>query len=160
LIFPYTEDQLADQKAIAEVIAQAKQIAKRYKDLTGRPLGITGEIAEYEAVRLLGLKLANVRQAGYDAEDAKNQKFQIKGRLLPAGASRGQKLGAVQLKHTWDFMLLVILNDDFEPISIHESAQSDIVKALQKGSSNVRKRGQLSVNEFKGVSQQVWPSKS
>ena len=48
------------------LLQQAKHLAKRYRELTGRPLGIAGEIAESEAVRLLGVELAGVRMAGYD----------------------------------------------------------------------------------------------
>jgi hypothetical protein len=47
--------------------AQVKELAKRYFALTGRPLSVTSEIAEYEASRLLGLELAPVRQPGWDA---------------------------------------------------------------------------------------------
>ena len=40
---------------IREVLAHAKQAAVDYYRLTGKPLGITGEVGEYEAARLLGL---------------------------------------------------------------------------------------------------------
>jgi hypothetical protein len=40
-------------------------------------LGITGEIGEYEAARLLGLRLASAREPGYDAVDERTgRKFQ------------------------------------------------------------------------------------
>jgi hypothetical protein len=60
-------DRTIDLDELAVIIADAKAVARRYRKLTGRPLGITGEVAEYEAVRLLGLRLADVRQDGYDA---------------------------------------------------------------------------------------------
>jgi len=50
-------------REILEFLSQAKQIAQRYRALTGKPLGITGEVAEYEAARLLDLKLVEARQA-------------------------------------------------------------------------------------------------
>jgi hypothetical protein len=53
---------------VITALADAKRIAKLYYALTGRPLGITGEIAEYQAIPLLRLALAPVRQPGYDAE--------------------------------------------------------------------------------------------
>jgi hypothetical protein len=56
-----------DLSAIGEVLRQAKILARKYRQLTGKPLGITGEVAEYEAARLLGLQLCTARQAGYDA---------------------------------------------------------------------------------------------
>src|SRR5438874_1729828 len=39
---------------VLDLLQRAKLLAKEYYQLTGRPLGVTGEIAEYEAVRLLG----------------------------------------------------------------------------------------------------------
>jgi hypothetical protein len=38
-----------DPKQLALIIAEAKKVAIEYYKATGRPLGITGEIAEYEA---------------------------------------------------------------------------------------------------------------
>jgi hypothetical protein len=53
--------------AVKALLDEAKSIAKRYKHLTGRPLGITGEVGEVEAATLLDLELAQVRQSGFDA---------------------------------------------------------------------------------------------
>ncbi len=39
-------------------LEEAKRLAKRYRELTGRPLGITGEIAESEAVRPLASRVS------------------------------------------------------------------------------------------------------
>ncbi len=38
---------------ILDLLQEAKRLAIRYRELTGRPLGITGEFAEAEAARLL-----------------------------------------------------------------------------------------------------------
>ncbi|TNC93512.1 MAG: hypothetical protein FD119_3941, partial [Stygiobacter sp.] len=40
---------------IADLLRQARRIAIEYYQLTGKPLGITGEVGEYEAAHLLGL---------------------------------------------------------------------------------------------------------
>jgi hypothetical protein len=37
---------------IMEILRAAKRLAQEYRTLTGKPLGITGEVAEYEAARL------------------------------------------------------------------------------------------------------------
>ena len=42
---------------ILDVLRDAKVLARRYYRLTGKPLGITGEMAEYEAATKLGLNL-------------------------------------------------------------------------------------------------------
>ncbi|MDO9129272.1 MAG: hypothetical protein Q7U34_05335, partial [Anaerolineales bacterium] len=75
------KDEL-DLVAVGKLINRVKAIAKEYRELTGRPLGITGEVAEYEAARLLNLKLSDVRQAGYDAIRSDGTRIQIKGRVL------------------------------------------------------------------------------
>ena len=42
---------------VLAILAEAKKLAQRYRVLTGKPLGITGEVAEYEAARILGVEL-------------------------------------------------------------------------------------------------------
>jgi hypothetical protein len=42
-----------DRSRVMKVLRNAKKLAKEYRTLTGNPLGITGEVAEYEAARLL-----------------------------------------------------------------------------------------------------------
>ena len=41
--------------------------APQYRRLTGKPLGITREVAEYEGPRLLGVALGVAPQPGYEA---------------------------------------------------------------------------------------------
>jgi hypothetical protein len=70
---------------LVDLLAEVKRLAKEYRALTGRPLGVTGEVAEYEASRLLNIELAPARQAGYDAtrETAgRVERLQIKGRCV------------------------------------------------------------------------------
>lgn len=55
-------EQARLDKRLQTVLGRAKAVAREYYELTGRPLGVTAEIAEYEACRLLDLKLAPVRQ--------------------------------------------------------------------------------------------------
>jgi hypothetical protein len=50
-----TADSEPSQVEILEVLREAKVLARRYYDLTGKPLGITGEVAEYEAAMKLNL---------------------------------------------------------------------------------------------------------
>ena len=54
-------------EALEGVITAAIKLAMAYRDITGKPLGITGEVGEYHAAKLLGLHLADARQPGYDA---------------------------------------------------------------------------------------------
>jgi len=146
---------------VAEVLAEAKELARKYRRLTGKPLGITGEVAEFAAADLLGLDLADARQAGYDAVRRVNGvdvKIQIKGRCIPSGAKPGQRLGSIRLDHEWDTVLLVILDEDFEVRSIYEAERPDIENALLAPGSKARnERGALAVAKFKSIGREVWP---
>lgn len=140
-----------DLEEVGKVIRRAKVLAKKYYALTGRPLGITGEVAEYEASRLLGLQLMPARHPRCDAirkRGKKSERLQIKGRRVinPKG---GQRMGSISLKKPWDAVLLVMLDDDFEPTAIYEANRHRVSKALLAPGSKARnERGALSVSKF------------
>jgi hypothetical protein len=153
-------DQTIDLNELAVIIADAKAVARRYRKLTGRPLGITGEVAEYEAARLLGLRLADVRQDGYDAvlETAGCvRKLQIKGRCILETSKRSQQVGKIKLEKEWDGVLLVLMDGEFEPLDIFEADRPAVTAALQEPGSKARnERGALAVSRFKSIGRQVW----
>lgn len=100
-----------------EILGEAKKLAQEYRSLTGKPLGITGEVAEYEAARILGVELTPTRQAGYDAVEHLNgttRRLQIKGRCLLPGCKPGQRIGSIDIKKDWDAVLMVLLDENFE----------------------------------------------
>lgn len=72
--------QQRTQEELGSVLERARAVAIDYYRLTGRPLGITGELGEIEAARLLGLTLAPPREAGFDAIDAAGHRYQVKAR--------------------------------------------------------------------------------
>src|SRR5260370_5995328 len=95
---------------------QAKALAVEYYRLTGKPLGLTGEVAEFEAARILGLELSAVRQSGYDAirrTPGGVVRLQIKGRCCGPDAKPGQRLGSIRLAKEWDSVLMVLLDPHF-----------------------------------------------
>jgi hypothetical protein len=60
---------------VGQILSEAKILAKKYKSLTGKPLGITGEIAEFSAAHALGLELSEARQPGYEVRTGKGLRF-------------------------------------------------------------------------------------
>lgn len=151
---------MSDLDQIGEVLRRAKLAAKEYRSLTGKPLGITGEVAEFEAARLLGLQLSEARQPGYDAirkVGKKVTKVQIKGRRISRDPKPGQRIGRISLEHEWDTVVLVLLDEDFEPVGIYEAQRPDIEQALLAPGSKARnERGALSVSKFKSIAELVW----
>lgn len=149
-----------DFQILGEIIQEAKRLARNYYSLTGRPLGVTGEIAEYEAARLLGLQLSEARQAGYDAtyeQDGQIIRVQIKGRCILENSKPGQRIGSIKLNHEWDSIVLVLLDSDLEPTYIYVANRPEVEKAIMAPGSKARnERGALSVIKFKSISRLVW----
>lgn len=147
-----------DVSELGALIEQARSIALAYRRLTGRPLGVTGEVGEYEAIRRLGFQLAPVRAAGFDAVDAEGRRFQVKARCLPEGASRAQRLGSIKIDSPWDAVLLVLMGEDLVATEIWEADRVAVVRALSAPGSKARnERGALAVSKFKSIGRLVWP---
>lgn len=145
-----------------EILAQAKILAQRYGVLTGKPLGITGEVAEFEAARLLNLTLTEARQVGYDAirlEDGVPHRLEIKGRCILPGAKLGQRVGRIDVNQEFDGVLLVLMDENYDATAIYEADRAAIVKALTApGSRSRNERGALGVSKFKSIGRRIWPA--
>jgi hypothetical protein len=151
---------MEDSDQVLELLAEAKVIAQRYYVLTKKPLGITGEVAEYEAARILGVTLTPARQAGYDATEFVNgqpRTLQIKGRCLPNGCTPGQRLGSIQPDKEWDAVLMVLLDSTFSATEIWEADRDAVLAALAAPGSKARnERGALGIAKFKSIGRLRW----
>ena len=151
---------MVDMAEIESVLEDAKKVARQYKRLTGKPLGITGEVAEFTAAKLLHLELAEARQSGYDAirkEHGKEVKVQIKGRSLPRKANPGARVGTIKLDKDWDIIVLVLLDEDLEPTEIFEADRTSVREALEAPGSKARnERGALGISKFKSIGRKIW----
>lgn len=145
---------------IGELLGKARALAIEYYRLTGKPLGITGEVGEYEAARLLDLTLEGAREPGYDATDASGRRLQIKTRAVPRGTPLGgQRLGSIDIEKVWDAVILVLLDQEFQPIAVHEASREKITEALLKPGSKARnERGSLAISKFKSIGTRRWPT--
>jgi hypothetical protein len=128
--------------------------------LTGKPLGVTGEVAEYEAARILGIELTPARHAGYDAIESRNGleiRLQIKRRCLQENCKPGQRLGSIRTEKDWDAVLMVLLDQEFDATEIYEAQRPKIIAALAVPGSKARnERGALSVSKFKSIGKLRW----
>jgi hypothetical protein len=148
------------EDSVMDLLRDAKRIAQKYRILTGKPLGITGEVAEYEAARILGVELTKARQAGYDATekiDGALRKLQVKGRCLLPGCKPGQRVGSIDITKEWDSVVLVLLDHNFDAIEIHEADRNKVLAALSAPGSKARnERGALAVSKFKSIARLRW----
>lgn len=150
------------RERISEILGAIRALAVEYYELTGRPLGVTGEVAEHAACEHLGLELAPARTQCFDAlrtVEGATQRVQIKGRAHGDGAGPGQRLGAIKRGSPCDTVLLVLLDRrTLEPREMWEAPMSAVEERLGVPGSKARDRGSLSIREFKRVASKVWPS--
>lgn len=143
-----------------EILREVKKLGQEYRSLTGKPLGITGEVAEFEAARILNLQLTSARQAGYDAielNSGSGRKLQIKGRCVLEGSKRSQRVGRIKIDAEFDAVLLVLLDQNFDATVIYEADRGPVITALTAPGSRARnEKGALAVSKFKAISRVRW----
>ena len=136
-----TEDQLIDQIAALAVL---------YKKRFGKSLGVTAEIGEYKAAKLLKLHRAegNINK-GFDAYDGK-KRVQIKTRI---SSSKAQRTGFFK-SGDFDYALLVLLSDEYEVLKIYKAERKRILKEIQNQSYS---KPSLSIRKFIKIGKPVYP---
>jgi hypothetical protein len=146
--------------AAEKLIAQARQLAAEYRRTMGKPLpGVSAEIAEYDAVRLLGLEAGRAGEGGWDAVDAETgRRIQIKSRAIFDESKGGERLGQLKLNQAWDAVVLVLMDENYEPVEIYEADRADIEEYVNASSASRAKRGAMSVARFKIIGRLRWDS--
>jgi hypothetical protein len=146
-----------DQR-VRDILAAVKLLAAEFYLVTGKPLGVTGEIAEHVASEILDLKLAPARTPGYDALRG-TERIQIKGRAYEAHAHPSQRISRIKLDAPCDTVLLVLLDrGTLDPREMWEAPFESVKAALEKPGSKARARGALGVSKFKSFARPVWPA--
>ncbi|TIN95447.1 MAG: hypothetical protein E5Y06_11875 [Mesorhizobium sp.] len=152
----------APAERVKDLLAAVKPLAAEYYQLTGKPLGVTGEVAEYVAATVLGLELVPPRTAGYDAirqTPGGPERIQIKGRAYNPAGKRSQRMGQIKPAGPCDTVMLVLLhNATLDPVEIWEAPFPTVVARLaEPGSVSRNERGALAVSDFKRLGRRVWP---
>ncbi len=146
--------------SVDKLITQARKLGAEYKKLTGKVLpGLSNEIAEYDASRLLDLELCQDKREGYDAlgrGNRKGKRIQIKGRTIFDENKTGQRIGQIKADKDWDSVVLILLDAEYQPFEIFEVEREIILDVLGKSSASKKNRGALSVARFRNIGQQVW----
>ncbi len=144
--------------SVDKLMAQTRKLAADYRRATGQPLPLTAEIANHDAARLLGLEMIQPPPGGYDAVgrggEREGLRYQIKGRAIFDESKGGQRIGQLKLEQDWDAVLLVLLDEDYQPFAIHEADRQELEEALADSPRN--KRGAMSVARFRIISRLVW----
>lgn len=149
---PYSVDKLT---------AEARRLAADYRRMTGKTLPLSGEIAVNDAIRLLDLETPSESDASYDAlrrSETDVSKIQIKGRVLFDQSKSAARLGQLKLDQAWDEILLVVMDENYEPIEIYRATRATIDTTLEQ--KPPKKRGAMTIAQFKIVGHLVWSTTS
>jgi hypothetical protein len=146
--------------SLDKLITETRRLAAEYKRSTGQSLPVSGEIARHDAARLLDLTLCEPRTGGVDAigkGTREGQRIQIKSRIMTQDSKSGTRLGQLNTSGDWNTLLLVIMDDEYEPCEIYEAARDDIMDEIDEAADSKRsKRGALSIAKFKNISWLIW----
>ena len=144
---------------VNKLMAEARKLAADYRKMTGKALGISNEIAVHDVIRLMNLVSVPEQQCGFDAigkGDIEGKRIQIKGRTMTADKKQNLRIGQIKMEQEWDSVMLVLLDEDYQPIEIFEAERDVIVDAVGESNSKRKNRGALTVARFKYISTQVW----
>lgn len=140
------------------ILALVKPLAAKFYQVTHKPLGATGEVAEFAVIdKFPDIELAVARTEGFDAKRGE-EKIQIKGRALGAGNISHHRISRIKQGANCHAVMLVILDQEtLDAREIWEAPYSEVELLLKKEGSEARKRGSLSIGEFKKTAKQIWP---
>jgi hypothetical protein len=156
--FSVRDSQVSTPYAPDKLIAQARALAAEYRRAMGKPLpGVSTEIAEHDAVRLLGLEPNAQGAGGWDAVDpATGERIQIKSRTIFDESKGGERIGQLKLNQDWDAVVLVLMDENYEPYEIYRARRDELSEHVDSSSSSRAKRGAMSVARFKIIGELVW----
>ena len=137
-----TDDQLVDQVAALAVL---------YRKRFGKSLGVTAEIGEYKAAKLLNLRRAegNINK-GFDAYDSGDKRVQIKTRI---SSGKAHRTGLFK-NFEFDYALLVLLSENYDLLKVYRAEPKQIEKALKEQSYD---RPSLPIRKFVAIGGLVYP---
>ena len=150
----------SDVYAFDKLISETRRLAVEYRKATGKALAVTGELARHDAARLLGLELLEDQGPGYDAlgrGERDGLRVLIKGRAIFDEERGRQRVGQVNREHPWDLLVLVLMDDVFEPVEIYEVERDEVNAALDAAPESGRaRRGAMSVAQLKIIGRLAW----
>ena len=147
-----------DLFSLDKLIEETRQLATKYRHATGNTLPVTSEIARYDVAKALELDLIEDLTAGYDAVgkgEREGLKILIKGRVIFEDSHSKPRIGQIKHEAPWDNVVMVLFDENYNPIEMYEATREDMEEALESKPEK-RKRGAMSVAQFKIISDLVW----
>jgi len=145
---------------VEKLMLEARKLAVNFRQATGKPLGISNEIAVHDVIRLMHLEAVTAGgNGGYDAigtGERAGKRIQIKGRSVSSESKSSQRIGQIKQDKEWDSIMLILLDDAYEPLEIYEADRQPIMEVVIQTSHKRRNRGALSLARFQKIGKLVW----
>ncbi|MFW5450893.1 MAG: hypothetical protein ACKE9I_04785 [Methylophagaceae bacterium] len=156
-----TEDSQTniDLYSIDKLMHETRHLAAKYRQATGSTLPVTGEIARFDVAKQLSLRLLEDMTLGHDAIGTGNReslRILIKGRVIFGDSRSSPRIGQIKPDGRWDNVVLVLFDDNYEPVEMYEATSEDIIEAIDNKATTSKKRGAMSVAQFKIIGELVW----
>ena len=153
----------SNELKVEQLLKCAKKIACEYYKLTQRPLGVTGEVAEYEASQKLELKLEVARTALFDASNevgGRIVRYQIKGRAVDAHDRRRGRVSSIKCDGDFEEVLLVLLDKTtLDALEIWQASRESVKQRLDNlNGQAARIRRSMNISQFISIPgvKKVW----
>jgi dUTP pyrophosphatase len=132
----------APEDGLERMMEAVRALGAAYRQRTGRPLGVAGELGEYLAARHLGLKLLAERLPGADATrttaSGQAEPVLIRTRAVPMAALEGRRIGALPESETATHLILVLLDEESLRLEAIWQAPYETVYGQQLTRGNAR----------------------
>ncbi len=141
---------------IGELMEQTRSLAADYRASTGKALPVGGEIAMYDAARLLRLLEPAEPLAGVDllTED-QHARYQVKSRAMFAGAKSAPRLGSINPNGNWTHILLVLMNESYQTTHLYTLNRETALSEAKVGGKNA-----MTVAKFKVIGECIWSAEA
>ena len=84
----------------------------------------------------------------------------IKGRAIFDTSKSTPRIGQLNPAQEWDGVLLVLFDDEYQPVEIFYASKEIIQEALNDRESNRKKRGAMSIAQFKIIGERIWTAEN
>lgn len=142
---------------IAQLMDQTRKLAVSFYQSTGNPLPISHELARYDVQQIFSCDTPQPPLKGVDfiglEESLKHKRILVKSRVVfnPRNTAR---MGAFQLSDSWDTILLVIYNAEYQPEEIYCADREDLAELFTQ--DGIAPKKGFSIAKFKSISQLIW----
>lgn len=144
--------------AIDRLMAETRRLAAEYHRITGLVLPVSNELARYDVATKLKFIVPIQQESGVDLLGTgiwAGKKIQVKSRVVFQKAKSRPRVGQLNFDGKWDFVILVLMNEDYEAKEMHIAVRDALVKTMHNSAIKNTERNTISVSKFKALSEVI-----